>query len=512
VGFPFPPAELAKLFDKNPSTVVLLPSGVTWMFKLKKTFEVNKIKILDTNLDYIDNLEITVYYPDKTTKVFVTQPVIVEAEAKWFSVKNLGGDVEVAEIIIEGMANVNLVTDQIIVEAEVITTEAKPLYTIREGYAISEQIQSMYLGRVPLTRQQIDALFSFDPTYQLLFPPQTNLEIYMKKPLKVKEYEFLTGVSEYPTFILSMSTIAFTPDTEVLPEEQEGQPFVEDKEISYIIAWHEGPEIPLSEIVIKLFDDARVFAQDPNGLNVQGAVSIVPTTEAEPMNTEQHQTLVAEDFELIKCTLNGLALTQEDLKRLFNKHGWGGDNVVINDYSNLTLELKNPMRLTTIKALFENSGPVGGITNIQAVGPYGETKTSEDNEPLQANIEVKRIIIINNEMAALTISQIVAEKFFDVRTFDQDPFVGYKSYEDSNFIVGDSPWVLDVLTDLGRLGKDGYIIIDGAGDVQLNVDEGTGYGDNITLKKGDIFKFKGMLVKLVKFTHISDTGIRMVIK
>jgi len=109
VAYTIPPADKAKLFDKDPTTTVTLPGKATWKFKCKTLFEVSKLKVVDSSLDYISGLIIRVLYPDKTYKEFTSQPVLLDTEIKWYWItNNTDVDIEVAEIIIEPINSVSL--------------------------------------------------------------------------------------------------------------------------------------------------------------------------------------------------------------------------------------------------------------------------------------------------------------------------------------------------------------------------------------------------------------------
>lgn len=85
-------------------------------------------------------------------------------------------------------------------------------------------------------------------------------------------------------------------------------------------------------------------------------------------------------------------------------------------------------------------------------------------------------------------------------------------YEDTSFIAGDSPRVLDVYTDLGnKASTKGYIIIDGAGDLLIEISHnGTSYNPQQTLKTGDGLDLTGITIKKLRLTHSGvDTAYRI---
>lgn len=86
------------------------------------------------------------------------------------------------------------------------------------------------------------------------------------------------------------------------------------------------------------------------------------------------------------------------------------------------------------------------------------------------------------------------------------------SYEDTSFVTGDSPIVLDVNTDLSRNGRDGYLVNDGVGNFTVEIsDDGTNYGGTHTIKAGEILKLKGVDIDKIRITWISNSSYRSAI-
>lgn len=87
----------------------------------------------------------------------------------------------------------------------------------------------------------------------------------------------------------------------------------------------------------------------------------------------------------------------------------------------------------------------------------------------------------------------------------------YYADGDTSFVVGDSPATYDVKTALGKIGTDGYIICDGAGDILLTIShDGTNYGNSIRLKSGEKFTLRAISVSKIKITHSgTDSGYRL---
>lgn len=84
------------------------------------------------------------------------------------------------------------------------------------------------------------------------------------------------------------------------------------------------------------------------------------------------------------------------------------------------------------------------------------------------------------------------------------------SYEDTDFTSGESPAVLDVFTDLGRLGLKGYLINDGPGRIQIEISHnGTNYGGVHTLRRGEQLDLGDLKINRIRLTYIEPTGYRV---
>ena len=89
----------------------------------------------------------------------------------------------------------------------------------------------------------------------------------------------------------------------------------------------------------------------------------------------------------------------------------------------------------------------------------------------------------------------------------------YKSYENSNFVSGDSPAIYDINTDLGHNARDGNIICDGSGNIIINISHnGVDYGDDIPMKKNEKINLKPLNVNKIKITHSgTDSAYRILV-
>ena len=86
----------------------------------------------------------------------------------------------------------------------------------------------------------------------------------------------------------------------------------------------------------------------------------------------------------------------------------------------------------------------------------------------------------------------------------------YKVYENTNFVVGDSPVVLDINTDLGKDVQEGYITNDGDGNILVEFADDDGvYGEQFTMKKWDTINFEGLVINKIRLTHVTDSAYRI---
>ena len=87
-----------------------------------------------------------------------------------------------------------------------------------------------------------------------------------------------------------------------------------------------------------------------------------------------------------------------------------------------------------------------------------------------------------------------------------------KAYEDTNFTAAESPRELDVNTALGRNAHDGYLINDGAGNIQIAFsDDGTNYGDNHTIEINEVMDFHMLDIDTIRLTWVANCGYRILI-
>lgn len=83
-------------------------------------------------------------------------------------------------------------------------------------------------------------------------------------------------------------------------------------------------------------------------------------------------------------------------------------------------------------------------------------------------------------------------------------------FEDTNFVVGDSPVTLDLNTALGRNSTQGWILNDGAGNFTLAFStDGIAFSDEITLKEGEKISFDNISVDSIRITWVANSSYRV---
>jgi len=86
------------------------------------------------------------------------------------------------------------------------------------------------------------------------------------------------------------------------------------------------------------------------------------------------------------------------------------------------------------------------------------------------------------------------------------------SYEDASFVTGDSPVVLDVYSDLGRVGHEGYILNDGAGNILVELStDGVNYGGSHMLKWGERLSLDNLKINRIRLTWQENSSYRVLV-
>ena len=77
-----------------------------------------------------------------------------------------------------------------------------------------------------------------------------------------------------------------------------------------------------------------------------------------------------------------------------------------------------------------------------------------------------------------------------------------KVFEDSSFVVGDSPKTIDLNAALGYNATAGYVACDGVGDILVKLSRnGTAFGEQFAMKSGDILPIDGLKLDTIVITH-----------
>jgi hypothetical protein len=87
-----------------------------------------------------------------------------------------------------------------------------------------------------------------------------------------------------------------------------------------------------------------------------------------------------------------------------------------------------------------------------------------------------------------------------------------KSYEDTNFVTGDSPVTIDFNADAGRNSKEGWVTCDGPGNILVAFSrDGITFGDDWTVKAGESTNLTNFDVDTLRITWVTDSAYRVVL-
>lgn len=87
-----------------------------------------------------------------------------------------------------------------------------------------------------------------------------------------------------------------------------------------------------------------------------------------------------------------------------------------------------------------------------------------------------------------------------------------ETFEDNNFVLSDSPVVIDCNTALGRNATQFSIQNDGDGSFTVAISvNGLLYGDEKTVKNGEIYAIDGLSVDSIRITHIANSAYRVTV-
>jgi len=85
------------------------------------------------------------------------------------------------------------------------------------------------------------------------------------------------------------------------------------------------------------------------------------------------------------------------------------------------------------------------------------------------------------------------------------------TFEDTSFVSGDSPAILDVNTALGENGREFIVINDGIGDFTVSIsNDGAVFGNEHTMTNGETYGLDDLSVDSIRITHVADSAYRAV--
>ena len=85
-----------------------------------------------------------------------------------------------------------------------------------------------------------------------------------------------------------------------------------------------------------------------------------------------------------------------------------------------------------------------------------------------------------------------------------------KHYMDAEFLLEESPRELNVAGDLGRNAHDGYVTVDGDGNLGVQIsDDSINYGDESIVKKGEVLGLTGLDIAKIKLRAVAKTAYRV---
>lgn len=139
------------------------------------------------------------------------------------------------------------------------------------------------------------------------------------------------------------------------------------------------------------------------------------------------------------------------------------------------------------------------------LGSGGSTVSTDE---LVGNVHVQRVKVqVGVDGAA---SDVNAANPMPSQEISRD--VRYRTYEDTSFVVGDSPITLNFFSDEGRLGTEFNIVCDGAGSILVEVSyDGAAYSTQRTVKAGESFGLDNITVHSVRITYVADSAYRLVV-
>lgn len=85
------------------------------------------------------------------------------------------------------------------------------------------------------------------------------------------------------------------------------------------------------------------------------------------------------------------------------------------------------------------------------------------------------------------------------------------SFEDTAFVVGESPATLDINNAYGENGREFSVINDGAGDFTVAIsNDGSAFSSEHTVKNGEVYELKDISLDSIRITHVTNSAYRAV--
>lgn len=87
-----------------------------------------------------------------------------------------------------------------------------------------------------------------------------------------------------------------------------------------------------------------------------------------------------------------------------------------------------------------------------------------------------------------------------------------QTFEDTSFVIGDSPVSLDANTALSANATEFEVINDGAGAFTVALsNDGDTFTDEHTVKNGETYGLSNISVDTIRITHVADSAYRVVV-
>jgi len=411
---PLTPAEISVMFDKNPATFYTLEDSHVLTLNFKKPFNIAYVKVLDLNNEV---LAITMSGTDVLGAVIpiTSNPGSVLSEIKSLAVTcpPAGGDVDIAEIILETFQPTVVTIPPITLTPppESAPWNCQPLEEI-----VWEDIMSFAGFEMDSRPQKLfDKKTGGYPLYAVSLLAEAIWSFKLKKPFRIKEVKI---INENGTAFIGDDTYFTYFDIygngTAVPLSSSFQPIAIDKEItSFYIDNTGGIQGYVSEIILELFLDRRVFPQDPDGLPVQ----ITPPPESAPFNVVELGELVREDFPSI---IPDFPPEPQNYDYLFDKNQT--TFVTIPQGNEIIMSLKKPFRVKDIKIR-----TIGGKLRVTyqnyAQQLAGETTVVDfpaENgwHRFTVGDEIFNFMeLINTGQGDMNVYEVIIEKFLDQRVF-----------------------------------------------------------------------------------------------